>query len=84
LLTSSANFPKTDIFNGGWDPDWEAEYYNWCIRSEFNGSELVFIVTDYWRIHHFLTFKTSNNCLQVLLTFQKQIYCAIQPSDFFY
>jgi hypothetical protein len=37
-------------FNGGWEPDWEEKDYNWCIRSELNGSELVFIVTDYWRI----------------------------------
>jgi hypothetical protein len=52
--------------NGDWEPEWEEEYYNWCIRSEFNGSELVFVVTCYWRIHNFLAFKTKKDAEKFL------------------
>jgi hypothetical protein len=46
-------------FNGGWEPDWEEEYYNWCIRSEFNGSELVFVAT--LKLHTYLPDPISFN-----------------------
>jgi hypothetical protein len=62
--------------NGDWEPDWGKDNMKWCIHSEFNGSEFVFIVTYYWRNHHFLTFKTKEDAEKFLSINIKEIKLA--------
>ena len=54
--------------NGGWEPDWGKDNMKWCIRSEFNGSELVFSVECYLRRRHFLVFRTEEDAEEFLST----------------
>ena len=61
-------------FNGGWEPDWEEkEEDKWCIHREFSGDSLAFRVACYWRIYHFLSFKTKEDAEKFLDTNIKEI-----------
>ena len=52
--------------NGDWEPGWGEKEIKYCISREFSGDSLDFRVIRYWRIYHFLSFKTKEDAEKFL------------------